>query len=141
MANPNLSQSPSENVNRLINIGNAAEGSDFPPKQNGYTRIPPPEGLRVIRSEALGTNYFRVTATWLEKYPATGKVGGWAVHAKNLTRKDSDFQQVSVSSRSPATFTLQGTSKDKILLTAQTVMGAGQRTALEFCPTVSFLLP
>lgn len=140
MANPNSSLR-FEQVARLVNSGNAAEGATLPPQQRGYNRVPPPQALRLVRVEKPATNWYRVTLSWEEILPAIGQLEGYALQLLNHTAKDQGFQQVALADKSPGKFSVQGAAGDKVTFAAQTVLTSGLRTALELCPTVSFVLP
>lgn len=130
-----------EQVSRIANTGNAAEGSTLPPQQRGYNRVPPPQALRMVRVEKPATNWYRVVLTWEEVIPAIGQLSGYAIHLLNHSAKDQGFQQVALAEASPGKFSIQGAAGDKVTFVAQTVMTSGLRTSLELCPTVSFVLP
>lgn len=126
---------------RLINIANVAEGANIPPKPQGYVRVLPPEAFRLIRVENPATGHYRVTLAWEEIRPYAGKLAGYPVYVKNLSQKEKDFRQMILAASSPATFAFQATTKDKVLFTVQTALLNGQLTPLDFCPTVAIVLP
>lgn len=128
-------------LSRLINLANIAEGATIPPTLHGYVRVLPPEAFRLVRIENPATGHYRVTLAWEEVRPYAGKLAGYPISIKNLSQKERDYRQVIIAALSPATFAFQAATGDKVLFTAQTALLNGQRTPLEFCPTIAIVLP
>jgi hypothetical protein len=123
-------------IGRLTNYNNAAEGSGVPPRQQGQSRVPYVDGVKVVQSVAslAGTQF---TLSWNNVTSANISVDHYNIYytlaLTNSTQPVGPF----IAMQSPAQITVPNTTSTGVTFTVQTVLSNGMTSGLAESPTTA----
>lgn len=125
-------------LSRLANYTGTAEGSTLTPKQQGDSRIPAVNAVRILRKISVegGTAF---TIGWEDPQSSrTFNVAGYNVYVRGINGNLELNGPFSAKS-SPAEVTVPGNYNQPVTFFVQTQLFNGFVNSLEFCPSVSDL--
>ncbi len=124
-------------IQRLMNVGQAGEGSNMPPAQAGQQRVPYVTGFRVLQSAATtaGTQF---TLVWNNISSSNINVDHYAIYY-TLLGTNSTAQPVGpfIAHQSPAQITVTNTTVTGVTFIIQTVLTNGMSTNVPDSPTTA----
>lgn len=121
-------------LGRLMNLNNAAEGSNLLPKQVGQFRVPFATQFTIQRVEFLDAQtYF--TLSWLDV--DLTNVANYRIYVNNVGITFAAPIGPFVAPQSPVRLAIPGASGQRLVFSIQTVLNNGFQSSLDGAPTAT----
>ena len=121
-------------LNRLTNLGNAAEGTNLPPRQTGDIRVPIVTNLKVVGSTPTATGPAYVLS-WLDPDAGGSQISQYNIYV--IGDGTEEPQGPFTARRSPATVRVAPVTSSQLRFIVQTQLHNGMTSHMEISPSVA----
>lgn len=120
-------------LERILNLNNAAEGTNLLPKQVGQFRVPFASQFTLERTEFSVQTFF--TLSWLNV--DLTNVANYRIYVNDAVNTFASPIGPFISPKSPVRIAIPGAPGQRLIFTIQTVLNNGFQSSLDGAPTVT----
>lgn len=124
-----------------LNLGNVAEGTNVPPRQQGEFRIPKPNAFQAISVVNTQPQGALIVFTWKDIDPSAADIAEYRILTSLALNENEEPTEVGASQQSPCHIRIISPAATSAVFYLRPYLTNGQTIPLDACPTCTVDIP